>query len=52
MPGFEGRVWAERGPHRAGVQAEHPKLAKAQNTLDPTDGCFCQLLALGVGVMP
>ncbi len=35
-----------------GAQAAHTAWAKAQNTLNPTDGCFYQPLALGVGFMP
>ena len=33
-----------------GVQAAHAELAKAQNPLNPADGCCHQPLALGVGV--
>ena len=33
------------------VQAAHPELAKAQDTLDPADGCFHQPFALGIRLL-
>ena len=33
------------------VQAAHPELAKAQDTLEPADGCFHQPFALGIRLL-